>query len=243
MAGRRVNQIASAIVKKMGRGRRGPPGRAALGGTVASAVGPPRGGGLAAAVASVVASRIQTKAPRGRPGGASQLDILASKLASAMTRRLASPGATSGPTLDPKKLTGGIASRVTRRLGSIQTAESAQVGTLDPQATAEAVIKIIAARQASADPMREVASRVAARLHRVAVAGRPNEARDFQSRVASIVVERLRTEQQAQTAEALGADAAAGESKEVAGAAATAESDSGASGGGETATAAARKRG
>ncbi|TXC71453.1 hypothetical protein FSB78_11245 [Sphingomonas ginsenosidivorax] len=155
----------------------------------------PRAGPAAARYASVAAPR------RGRkPGADPSVDRLATVLASAVTRRLATGPAVPGIPLAASRLTRGIVRTVTRQLGKAPGPEPVALSTIDPAAAAKALAGALGSRQAAADPAAIVASTILRRLNSVRLVGTPADARAFQGRVASIVTASLRTAQAEPTA-------------------------------------------
>lgn len=172
-----VDTVAAAVVRRLqARGRRAGPPRSAL---VASSAAPyraPPGRGRKAAVAP-------------------SIDMLAGKLASAVSRRLATGQAAPGIPLAASRLTKGIVRNVTRQLGKAPGIEPVALSTIDPAAAAKALTGAMGNRQQVADPAAIVASTILRRLSAVRLVGTPADARLFQERVASIVTASLRSAQ------------------------------------------------
>jgi hypothetical protein len=122
------------------------------------------------------------------------VDILANKLASAVTRRLAgSPVAKPGIPLAASRLTKGIVRKVGKQLGKSPGVEPVSLGTIDPAATAKALTSALGSLRATpADPAAAVASTILRRLRTTRFVGTAADAQAFQDRVASIVTESLR---------------------------------------------------
>lgn len=175
-----VDTVAAAVVRRLqAQGQRAAP-RAALTGSIA---------------APLLAS-----AGRGRNAAAPSIDMLANKLASAVSRRLATGQAAPGIPLAASRLTKAIVRNVTRQLGKSLGAEPVALSTIDPAAAARALTGALNTRQATSDPAAIVASSMMRHLNAVRLVGTPADARLFQDRVASIVTASLRSTQAEATA-------------------------------------------
>lgn len=167
-----VDTLAAAVERRLqARGRAAP--RAALTGSIAA---PYLGRGRNAAAAP-------------------SIDFLANKLASAVSRRLATGQTAPGIPLAASRLTRGIVRNVTRQLGKSPGAEPVALSTIDPAAAARALTGALNTREAAADPAAMVASTILRGLNAVRLVGTPADARLFQDRVASIVTASLRSAQ------------------------------------------------
>lgn len=170
MPSRKVDRIASAVLRQI----RPPRGR------------PPAS--FRGAVASVSAPRTA------RRRGPKPLDLLAAKLASAVSQRLAAgPAAAQGRPLVASRLASGVVRNVTRQLGTKPGPEPIALSSIDPAAAAKALTEALTSdRLGATDPAAIVASTMLRRLSGIRLTGTPAEAREFQSRVASIVTAALR---------------------------------------------------
>jgi len=202
MTRRTIDSVASAVVRRLqSQGRRTSPVSA----LVASLAAPQsRRPGPGAAVASAAVASLATRRGR-KPRTVQPVDILANKLASAVTRRLAgSPAAKPGIPLAASRLTKGIVRKVGKQLGRSPGVEPVSLGTIDPAATAKALTSALGSLRATpADPAAAVASTILQRLRTTRFVGTTADAQAFQDRVASIVTESLRaTAAEASVAEA-----------------------------------------
>ena len=192
MTRRTVDSVASAVVRRLQPPARGLKPVSAL---IASIAAPRvRRPGPVAAFASVAARPIATPRRGRTPPAAQPIDILANKLASAVTRRLAGgPAAKPGIPLAASRLTTGIVRKVGKQLGRSPRFEPVSLSAIDPAALANALAGTLGTHQAAqTDPAAIVASTILRRLRTVRFVGTPADARAFQDRVASIVTESLR---------------------------------------------------